>query len=228
MLPAEAVSLVARARGARSSTRSSTSSASRRNTLQRDSSAALTAKLGFSVVAPTSDDRAVLDVRQERVLLGLVESVDLVDEDDRPLALEAQAIARGGDDLAQLPDAPEHGAEGDEVRLRGSGDDARERRLAAPRRTPQDHRANTVGRDRLGQERLRPEDVLLADQVGERLRPHPVGQRSPALGALLRRRGEERARPVVRRAARARGHGRQRSPPRRRAQGPTAPALSAP
>ena len=141
------------------------------------------------------DDRAVLDVRQERVLLRLVEAVDLVDEDDRPLALEGQAIARRGDDLAQLADAPEHGAERDEVRLRRSGDDARERRLAAPRRAPEDHRAHAVGGDRLGQERLRPEHVLLADEVGERLRPHAVGERRPALGALLRRRGEERVPP---------------------------------
>ena len=37
---------------------------------------------------PDEDDRPVLDVRQERVLLRLVEPMDLVDEDDRALARE--------------------------------------------------------------------------------------------------------------------------------------------
>ena len=39
-------------------------------------------------------DRAVLDVRQDDVLLGLVEAVDLVDEEDRALAVLAEALAR--------------------------------------------------------------------------------------------------------------------------------------
>ena len=65
----------------------------------------MTAKLGFSVVAPTSDDRAVLDVRQERVLLRLVEAMNLVDEERGALPVKRQAIARRGDDLAQLAHA---------------------------------------------------------------------------------------------------------------------------
>ena len=65
---------------------------------------------------PDDDDRPVLDVRQERVLLRLVEAMNLVDEDDRALALEREPIARRGDDLAQLADAAEHGAERHEVR----------------------------------------------------------------------------------------------------------------
>ena len=84
--------------------------------MQRDSSAAFTAKLGFSVVAPTSDDGPVLDVGQERVLLGLVEPMNLVDEHDRALPVEREAIPRRGDDLAQLADAPQDGAERHEVR----------------------------------------------------------------------------------------------------------------
>ena len=34
----------------------------------------------------------VLDVRQERVLLRLVEAVDLVEEEDRPLAVAAEPV----------------------------------------------------------------------------------------------------------------------------------------
>jgi hypothetical protein len=40
-------------------------------------------------------DRAVLDVRQERVLLRLVEAVDLVDEEDRALRrVDARSLER--------------------------------------------------------------------------------------------------------------------------------------
>ena len=42
-------------------------------------------------------DGAVLDVRQERVLLALVEAVDLVDEQDRAAALEREPVLGLGD-----------------------------------------------------------------------------------------------------------------------------------
>ena len=42
-------------------------------------------------------DRAVLDVGQQRVLLGLVEAVDLVEEQDGPGAVQGQPILRLGD-----------------------------------------------------------------------------------------------------------------------------------
>ena len=115
---AEAVLLVGERALRAAHASSSGASGSRRSTLQRDSSAALTAKDGFSVVAPMSDDRAVLDVRQKRVLLRLVEAVDLVDEHDRARGRDGAAAARLGDDLAQLADAPQHRAERHEVRLR--------------------------------------------------------------------------------------------------------------
>ncbi len=48
--------------------------------------ALLTAKNGFSRRRPDEDHVALLHVRQEHVLLGLVEAMDLVDEQQRPLA----------------------------------------------------------------------------------------------------------------------------------------------
>ena len=58
---------------------------------QRESSAPLTSKDGFSVVAPISVTQALLDGGQQRVLLGLVEAVDLVEEEDRPRAPPSRA-----------------------------------------------------------------------------------------------------------------------------------------
>jgi hypothetical protein len=51
---------------------------------------------------PDQRDRAVLHVRQERVLLPLVEAVDLVHEQDGALAVDARSLTRGAQDLAQV------------------------------------------------------------------------------------------------------------------------------
>ena len=55
------------------------------NTRQRDSSAAFTSKDGFSVVAPTKRQHTALHVRQQGVLLRLVEAMDLVHEQQSTL-----------------------------------------------------------------------------------------------------------------------------------------------
>ena len=54
------------------------------------------------MVAPIEREEAVLDVREQRVLLGLVEAVDLVEEQDRALALLAQPAPGPLDDLAHV------------------------------------------------------------------------------------------------------------------------------
>ena len=61
-------------------------------------------------------DRARLDVRQERVLLRLVEAMDLVEEEHRALAVLGQPRLGRGDRLAQILDARLHRREPDEVR----------------------------------------------------------------------------------------------------------------
>ena len=55
-------------------------------TWQRDSSAPLRAKDGFSVVAPIKCDSAILHHRQKAILLRAVKAVDLVHEQQRSLA----------------------------------------------------------------------------------------------------------------------------------------------
>ena len=51
---------------------------------------------------PDEDHFALLHARQEHVLLGLVEAVDLVDEQQRPLAVGRQAVVGGGEHLAEF------------------------------------------------------------------------------------------------------------------------------
>ena len=56
-------------------------------------------------------DRAVLDVGQQRVLLGLVEAMDLVEEQDRPRAVQGEPFLGLGDGRADLDDARHDGRE---------------------------------------------------------------------------------------------------------------------
>ena len=65
-------------------------------------------------------------------------------------------------------------------------DDSRERRLPAPRRAPQQHRAHIVALDLRTQRFPRPEQFFLADEFIERLRTHAVRQRPPRLAVLPR------------------------------------------
>ena len=133
---------------------------------------------------PDQGDQAVLDRRQQRVLLGLVEAVDLVEEEDGRAPARLAALARPGDHRSDL------GTTGVDGRLLldrpagGVGDDPSDRRLAGARRTVQDHRVRPGGLDRGAQGRARGEQMLLADQVLERSGPHPHGERRGGIEAL--------------------------------------------
>ena len=145
--------------------------------MARESSAEFTSNDGFSVVAPTRMIVPAFDVRQKRVLLRLVEAVDLVDEEHRPPpALAARALG-GGDDLLDLLDAGRHGAERDEVGAGERREQSRQRRLARARRAPEDQRMQRAVIERLCERPAGAEEVILSDELVERARPHPLGQR---------------------------------------------------
>ena len=80
-------------------------------------------------------DVSALDVGQKRVLLGLVETVDFVDEQHGAAAHAPIALGVGHHFLDFL-DAAEHGAERDEVALGEPCDQAGERGLAYAGRSP--------------------------------------------------------------------------------------------
>ena len=84
------------------------------------------------------DDVARLHVRQQRVLLSLVEPVDLVDEHDRAAALAPSARFGRPEDLAHVLHSREDRAHGLEVGLRHPADDVGKCSLARTRRAPQD------------------------------------------------------------------------------------------
>ena len=133
-------------------------------------------KIGVLGGRADQDDRAVLDPRQQRVLLGLVEAVNFVHKEDGALGKLAAAILRGGDGRANVCDARQHGVDGDEVRPRGVGDDARKRGLAGAGRPVEDDGAELIGLNCAAQQPARPDDVFLADELVERARAHPRGE----------------------------------------------------
>ena len=97
-------------------------------------------------------DQAALDVRQEGVLLRLVEAVHLVDEEDGAAARAARARpAARLHRLADVLHAGEHRRERDELGVEGLRHQARERGLARAGRSPQDHRVRLAGLEREAQ-----------------------------------------------------------------------------
>ena len=121
-------------------------------------------------------DRAVLDVRQQRVLLALVEPMQLVDERDRRAAGLPQRL-RLGHERPDVGHAARHRAELTPRAAGAIGEEPRERRLAAARRAPQDQRRPVAGLDDAGQRAVGPDQVRLADELVERPRPHPRRKR---------------------------------------------------
>ncbi len=124
-------------------------------------------------------DRAVLDVRQQRVLLGLVEAVDLVDEQDRTPGFEREPVLRlgdGGPDLGHPGHDRGHRAE---LGADGVREQAGERRLAGARRAPQEQAREVTARDRAAEGAALADEVGLADELVERARAHARGERLP-------------------------------------------------
>ena len=120
--------------------------------------------------------QALLDRGQQRVLLGLVEAVDLVQEEDR-VAAGAAALAGAGDHLAHLGAPRLDGRELLEGGVGVLGGHPRERRLAGPGRAVEDHRVRLAGLDRGPQRARRAQQVRLADELLERARAHARRQR---------------------------------------------------
>ena len=117
-------------------------------------------------------------MRQEGILLALVEAVDLVDEDDGAALLEP--VARQGralDRVADVLHAAEHGADADELRIEGIGHQPRDGGLAGAGRPPQDAGMRLARLEGDAQRHARPQQVLLADDLAQGLGPQAFGER---------------------------------------------------
>src|SRR6185437_13153125 len=136
-------------------------------------------ELEVRVLRRRTDQRheTLLDAGKQRILLRLVEAVDLVEEEDGAPAARPQPLTRTRENLADLRDGRGDRRQLFELRARRVGDDAGERRLARTRRAEEDERRHAVGVDRTSQRASGCQDVLLADELVERLRSQPLCER---------------------------------------------------
>ena len=89
------------------------------------------------------DHPAVLDPGQQGVLLGLVEAVDLIQEQHGGGLVQVPGGQGLVHDPADILDARGDGGQFNEFPARAAGDDVRQGGLARARRSPEDHRART-------------------------------------------------------------------------------------
>src|SRR5699024_3609049 len=125
---------------------------------------------------PTRRSSDLLDGRQQDVLLGLGEAVDLVEKEDRGLVVLVASLLRGGENLADLLDGGRGRRELDKPLVRASSDDIGDRRLAGARRPPEEDRGLRGAFDDAFQRRAREDHVILPDELIEHGRPHARGQ----------------------------------------------------
>ncbi len=128
-------------------------------------------------------DGAVFDVGEQDVLLGFVEAVDLVDEEDG--AGDVAHLFGGFAGGADGGDVAEHAAAAFEAAAGGAGDDFGEGCFAAAGGSVEDEVGEAVGFDEAGEEFAGAEDVVLSGDVGEGARAHAGGERRRAVGGGL-------------------------------------------
>ena len=153
-------------------------SASSSYTCIRESSAELSSKYGFSVVAPISVTSPSSTPGSSASCWRLVEAVDLVEEEDRPpagrpepLAGAARAPRARSPTVAETAESSSNSAPVTPATIRASVV------LPVPGRAVEDERRHPVGLDREPERAARPDHVLLPDEAVERRGPQPLGER---------------------------------------------------
>ena len=132
------------------------------------------------------DEETRFDVRQEGVLLTLVEAMDFVDEEQRRAARRLSFGLREVDRLADVLETSENRGNRKEGKIEGVRHEAGERRLADTRRAPEDHRVGTVVFKGDAKRRTRSDQMLLSHDLVERLRAHALRQgRERGLGGVV-------------------------------------------
>ena len=120
-------------------------------------------------------NRAPFHVRQESVLLRLVEPMNLVDEQHGSAVGKRLGL---GDRLPDLAYAGQHGGKASPLGTGGVREQPRQRGLAGARRTPQDHRVDNPVLGKLAQGPSLVEQMILPDEVAQRTRTHTIRQRT--------------------------------------------------
>ena len=134
-------------------------------------------------------EQALLDERQEGVLLRLVEAVHLVDEQDGVRGRCAASASSARCTASRMSFTPESTAES-AMNSASKAFAIRRASVVLPdaRRPPQDHRVRLARLEREAQRLARPEQVALADHLVERARAQALGERRVRARSRLRTR----------------------------------------
>ena len=130
---------------------------------------------------------SALHIRQENVLLRLVEVMNFVDEQNRFLAGCSKPIRGSRHYPPHLRDVAFHSAEALEFRAGHVRDDLRERRFTGAGRAGQDDGRQPIGLNRAAQKFSRREDVFLPDKFFKGARAHAGSERGGGAYPLFRR-----------------------------------------
>ena len=116
---------------------------------------------------------------EKGVLLCLVESVNLVDEQNGPPPVPLLMPFRLSDHLLDLLDAGDGGGEGDKNGPSSLSDQIREGGLSRAGRPPKDHRWDLAAVEREAQHPALVQQMRLPRELFHRLRTHPIRERCP-------------------------------------------------
>src|SRR5260370_25290721 len=122
------------------------------------------------------NDVAGCDVGEKGILLGFVEAVNFVDEDDGAVAGAGFTFSDGHGFLDFL-DAGENGAEGNEFGAGQTRDESRQRGFTPAWRSPEKHGAQILVFDLNAKRLAGTEKLFLADEFIEGARAHALGER---------------------------------------------------
>ena len=131
------------------------------------------------------DDRSVLNPRQQAVLLGLGEPVDLVEEQNGPPEPLAESLPSPREDFPHVFDSGRHGRELLEEAVRGGRDEPCQGRLAGSGRAPQDHGRRAAALHHGSKCCPRPNERFLTHHLVQRTGAHPGRQRLGRFAQLL-------------------------------------------
>ncbi len=124
-------------------------------------------------------------------MLGLVETVDLVNEDERTAPFVLESLAGAVQGCPQILHPARHGAKRDELLFDRSCQHAGQGCLARAGGSPQDDRADPAALHNRPQWSPRIRQVRLADDFVERGRTQPLGERGAASQVIESRFVEE-------------------------------------
>src|SRR5579859_4230493 len=135
--------------------------------------------LEAGILGSGSDQRygAALDMGEYGILLRLIEAMNLVDKEDSALPGELLQLVGFIYHFAQVRHTGRDGAQRHKTRMAVACDHLGQRRFAAARWPPEDHRSDAIGFDSAAEEASWRQQLLLPHDVIEGTRSHTGCQR---------------------------------------------------